>query len=110
MYFVDSNCDLYTASVTAVICAISLYIGSRYNGTRLYIYIYIYEKPAISKDHLYFVDTLALYISDFHPDRIKTMACQPFWFSSLLKLVLIYGQDPIVTCMRSNSIYRKSLI
>ena len=37
IYFVGSNCDLYFASVTAVMYAISCYIGPGYNGTRLYI-------------------------------------------------------------------------
>ena len=37
IYFVGSNCDLYFASVTAVVYAISFYIGPSYNGTRLYI-------------------------------------------------------------------------
>ena len=32
--FVGSNSHLYSDSVTAVICAISCYIGKRYNGTR----------------------------------------------------------------------------
>ena len=36
MYFVDSNSDLYFASVTAVMFAISSYIGPCYNGTWLY--------------------------------------------------------------------------
>ena len=35
MYYVRSNSDLYSASVFTVICAISCYIGSRYNGIRL---------------------------------------------------------------------------
>ena len=33
MYFVGSNCDLYAASVTAAMYAISCYVGPRYNGT-----------------------------------------------------------------------------
>ena len=37
MYFVSSNCYLYSAPVTAVTNAISCYIGQRYNGTWLYI-------------------------------------------------------------------------
>ena len=36
------NTDLYSASIIAVMCAISCYIGPRYNGTWLYIYINIY--------------------------------------------------------------------
>ena len=36
MYFVDSNSDLYSASVTAVMYVISCYTGPRYNGTQLY--------------------------------------------------------------------------
>ena len=36
MYFVNSNCDLYSASVTEVMWEISSYIGSCYNGTWLY--------------------------------------------------------------------------
>ena len=36
MYFVGSNRDLYSVSVTVVIGAISCHIGPRYNGTRLY--------------------------------------------------------------------------
>ena len=34
--FVDSNSDLYLTSVTALLFAISCYIGPRYNGTQLY--------------------------------------------------------------------------
>ena len=34
MYFMGSICDLYSASVTAVLYAISCWIGSCYNGTR----------------------------------------------------------------------------
>ena len=44
MYFVGSNCDSYSASVIAVMYAISCYIGPHYNGTRLYfastMYVY----------------------------------------------------------------------
>ena len=42
MYFVGLNCDSYPASVTAVMYAISCYIGMCYNGTELYVCIYIY--------------------------------------------------------------------
>ena len=38
MYFVDSNCDLYSASVTALMYVIPCYIGRRYNDTRLYVF------------------------------------------------------------------------
>ena len=34
--FVDSNSDLYSTSVIAVLYAISRYIGPRYNNTQLY--------------------------------------------------------------------------
>ena len=37
MYFVDSNRDLYSASVTAVMYSISIYIWPCYNSTRLYL-------------------------------------------------------------------------
>ena len=36
MYFVGSNCDLYSVSITAVTCAISSYTWPRNNGTWLY--------------------------------------------------------------------------
>ena len=35
MYFVGSNCDLYSVSVTAVMYVISCYIEPHYNGSRL---------------------------------------------------------------------------
>ena len=35
--FVDSVSDWYSASVPAIIYALSYYIGPRYNGTRLYL-------------------------------------------------------------------------
>ena len=56
IYLTDSNCDLYPASVIAVMYAISCWIRQRYNGIRLYIYIYIYiyAMPATGEEYLWF--------------------------------------------------------
>ena len=41
--FAGTNFDLCSASVTAVLCAISRYIGSRYYGTRPYFLIFTFH-------------------------------------------------------------------
>ena len=41
MYFVGSNSDLFSASVTPVMYAMSCYIGARYNGTGLYMVMFL---------------------------------------------------------------------
>ena len=38
MDVVSTNSDLYSASITAMLCAISRYNGPRYNGTQLYMF------------------------------------------------------------------------
>ena len=39
VFFVDQHSDIYSALVTEVMDTISCYIGLRYNGTRLYMYL-----------------------------------------------------------------------
>ena len=39
MYFVGSTCNLYSASISVVMYAISAYIGPRYNGTGLSFFV-----------------------------------------------------------------------
>ena len=47
--FLDSHSDLYSALVSAVMYAISCYIGPRYNSTQMYIDP-IYSSPEINLD------------------------------------------------------------
>ena len=48
--FVNSNSDLYSTSVTAVLCAISCYTGLHYNGTRLYLTLEIAQSSSRQYD------------------------------------------------------------
>ena len=47
VYLVGSNCDSFSASVTAVMYAISCYIEPRYNGTRPYSIFRVFRVSSI---------------------------------------------------------------
>ena len=47
MFFVVSNCDLYSVSVIALMYVLSCYIGLRYNGTGLHSLLRVYCKEAL---------------------------------------------------------------
>ena len=80
MYFVDSNADLYFASVNAVTYAIPRYVGPHYNGTRFYISwdvlcITLFRVMAINRSHVERI------INSFHQNpesRIKSPGANDF--------------------------------